>query len=202
MEIKTLHNSVSNNYCGWNDTDRAGFMRNIQTWPLQQNPDTRQIMQIEFVNKHPKWTACMALTISAGKNYKYKHHCGWFDCFWIVTNIRPAPYGRRHVVSSAVSLAGVTRRRRSRLSPASKRCRLPRTGIKPAFCRYQQGKLVLKNARWSNLTQSCPRVTFLGPDPTRRNVDPTRPDPRLPTKSLTRPDPRPDPSPYVKFLME
>ena len=41
----------------------------------------------------------------------------------------------------------------------------------------------------------CPRVTFLGPDPTRRNVDPTRPDPRLPTKSLTRPDPRRDLSP-------
>ena len=34
--------------------------------------------------------------------------------------------------------------------------------------------------------QSCPRVTFLGPDPTRQNVDPTRPYPRLLTKSLTR----------------
>ena len=42
--------------------------------------------------------------------------------------------------------------------------------------------------------QSCPRVTFLGPDPTRRNVDPTRPDPRLPSIGLTRPDPRPDSS--------
>ena len=51
--------------------------------------------------------------------------------------------------------------------------------------------------------QSCPRVTFLGPDPTRRNVDPTRPDPRLPTKSLTRPDLRLDPSPpYVHSLIE
>ena len=40
------------------------------------------------------------------------------------------------------------------------------------------------------LCQSCPRVTFLGPDPTRWNVDPTRPDPRLLTKfwpDLTRP---------------
>ena len=44
-------------------------------------------------------------------------------------------------------------------------------------------------------SQSCPRVTFHGPDPTRQNVDPTLPDPRLLTKSLTQPDPRPDPSP-------
>ena len=43
--------------------------------------------------------------------------------------------------------------------------------------------------------QSCPRVTFLGRDPTRRNVDPTRPDPRLLTKSLTRPEPATIPSP-------
>ena len=47
--------------------------------------------------------------------------------------------------------------------------------------------------------QSCPRVTFLGPDPTQRNLDPTgRPDRRLPTKvwpDPTRPDPtRPDPT--------
>ena len=45
-----------------------------------------------------------------------------------------------------------------------------------------------------SVTQSCPRVTFLGPDPTyptRRNVDPTQPDPQLLTKILTRPDPRP-----------
>ena len=50
------------------------------------------------------------------------------------------------------------------------------------------------------LAQSCPRVTFLGPDPTRRNVDPTRPDPRSLTKSLTRPDPRPDPTPICKVF--
>ena len=42
--------------------------------------------------------------------------------------------------------------------------------------------------------QSCPRVTFLGPDQTRRS------DPRLPTKSLTRPDPRPDPCPICKVF--
>ena len=29
------------------------------------------------------------------------------DCLWIVTHIRHAPYGRRHVVPSAVSLADV-----------------------------------------------------------------------------------------------
>ena len=34
--------------------------------------------------------------------------------------------------------------------------------------------------------QSCPRATFLGPDPAKR-----WPDPRLPTESLTRPDPTP-----------
>ena len=54
---------------------------------------------------------------------------------------------------------------------------------------------------WSmhDAAQSCPRVTFLGPDPTRRNLDPTRPDPRLQTKSLTRPDPTRGPTlpPYV-----
>ena len=34
-----------------------------------------------------------------------------------------------------------------------------------------------KKQRWARLvhvSQSCPRVTFLGPDSTRRNVDPTR----------------------------
>ena len=57
----------------------------------------------------------------------------------------------------------------------------------------------MKKSAWdgeTNIYHSCPRVTFLGPDPTR--PDPTRPgktltrpDPRLPTKSLTRPDPPP-----------
>ena len=37
--------------------------------------------------------------------------------------------------------------------------------------------------------QSCPRVIFLGPDPTRPGETSTRPDPRLLTKILTRPDP-------------
>ena len=46
--------------------------------------------------------------------------------------------------------------------------------------------------------QSCPRVPFLGPDPTRRNLDPTRPDPTRdcwqkvwpdPTRSAVRPFP-------------
>ena len=46
-----------------------------------------------------------------------------------------------------------------------------------------------------NVLQSCPRVTFLGPDPTQPGKTLTRPDPQLPTKRLTRPDPRPDPSP-------
>ena len=40
--------------------------------------------------------------------------------------------------------------------------------------------------------QSCPRVTFLGPDPTRRNVDPTRPAIADTNSDPTRPDPRPD----------
>ena len=40
--------------------------------------------------------------------------------------------------------------------------------------------------------QSCPRVTFFGPDPTRRNVDPTDPTrPAIANKSLTLPDPTP-----------
>ena len=40
------------------------------------------------------------------------------------------------------------------------------------------------------LTQSCPRVTFLGPDPTRRYVDPTRPAKIRQNRDPTRPDPR------------
>ena len=43
---------------------------------------------------------------------------------------------------------------------------------------------------------SCPRVTFLGPDPTRRNViDPTRPE-------STRPDPAgpSDPWTTVRYI--
>ena len=43
------------------------------------------------------------------------------------------------------------------------------------------------------LVQSCPQVTLLGLDLTRQNVDPTRPDPRLPTKRLTQPVPTPPP---------
>ena len=45
------------------------------------------------------------------------------------------------------------------------------------------------------MTQSCPRVTFLGPDPTRRNVDPTRPAIANNKSDPTRSDPQPDPSP-------
>ena len=49
----------------------------------------------------------------------------------------------------------------------------------------------------SGMVQSCPRVTFLWtrPDPTRRNVDPTRPAIADKKSDPTRPDPRPDPSP-------
>ena len=39
-----------------------------------------------------------------------------------------APYGSRHVVPVAVSLAGVKRHRWSRFSPACTRCRLPWAG--------------------------------------------------------------------------
>ena len=48
-----------------------------------------------------------------------------------------------------------------------------------------------KKQQHFKVPQSCPRVTFLGPDPTRPAETLTRPDPtrRLPTKSLTRPDP-------------
>ena len=71
-------------------------------------------------------------------NYKYKHHCDHdvpLGC--------PAPYERRHVVPSAVSLAGMY------ASPAKEtgsRCRVSvarsNDPTKPAFCRYRQGKLV------------------------------------------------------------
>ena len=40
--------------------------------------------------------------------------------------------------------------------------------------------------------QSCPRATFLGPDPKKRWPEPTRP--AIAEKSLTLPD-RPDPPP-------
>ena len=45
------------------------------------------------------------------------------------------------------------------------------------------------------MPQSCPQVTFLGPDPTRRNVDSTRPAIADKKSDPTRPDPLPDPSP-------
>ena len=53
----------------------------------------------------------------------------------------------------------------------------------------------IKNA-WNIITmfhQSCPRVTFLGPDPTRRNVDPTRPATADKKSDQTRPAARPFP---------
>ena len=40
--------------------------------------------------------------------------------------------------------------------------------------------------------QSCPRVTFLGPEPTRRNIDPTRLTIADKKFDPTCPDPRPD----------
>ena len=49
------------------------------------------------------------------------------------------------------------------------------------------------------VTQSCPRVTFLGPDPAKRWPDPTR-DCRQKSDGLTRPDPRPDPFPICTIF--
>ena len=59
------------------------------------------------------------------------------------------------------------------------------------------------NPSHSSLLQSCPRVTFLGPDPTRPGETLTRPDPQLLTKSLTRPDPTRGPTlpQYVQYLI-
>ena len=51
------------------------------------------------------------------------------------------------------------------------------------------------------LFQSCPRVTFLELDPKRRNFDPTRTDPRLPTNSTTRPPHMRPLSPYVLYYV-
>ena len=51
-----------------------------------------------------------------------------------------------------------------------------------SFMLVQQHKTVFRQI------QSCPSVTLLGLDTNRQNVDPTRSDPRLPTKSLTRAD--------------
>ena len=53
--------------------------------------------------------------------------------------------------------------------------------------------------------QSCPRVTFLGPDPTRpdptrRNVDPTRPAIADKMSDPTRPAARPFPHIYILQL--
>ena len=44
---------------------------------------------------------------------------------------------------------------------------------------------------------SCPRVSFLGPDSTRQNVDPTRPSIADQKSESTRPDPSPYPSPMA-----
>ena len=40
------------------------------------------------------------------------------------------------------------------------------------------------------MDQSCPRVPFLGPDPTRRNIDPTRDYQQKVWPDPTRPDPQ------------
>ena len=51
-----------------------------------------------------------------------------------------------------------------------------------------------------SLTQSCPRVTFLGPDPTRQNVDPTRPAIADQKSDPTRPAARSFPHMYSIYL--
>ena len=52
-----------------------------------------------------------------------------------------------------------------------------------------------------NPTQSCPRVTFLGPDPTRGNVDPTRDCRQKVWPDPTPPPTRPPPPPSALSLM-
>ena len=55
-----------------------------------------------------------------------KKFVNWRHCVKLGSHV---PYVHRHVVPSAVSLAGVnTRHRQSRLSTACKRCPLPRAG--------------------------------------------------------------------------
>ena len=48
--------------------------------------------------------------------------------------------------------------------------------------------------------QSCPRVTFLGLDPTRRNVDPTQPAIADKKSDPTRPATRPFPNMFILQL--
>ena len=51
------------------------------------------------------------------------------------------------------------------------------------------------------LDQSCPRVTFFEPDPTRRNVDPTRPAIADKKSDPTRPAARPFPNMYNYWII-
>ena len=53
---------------------------------------------------------------------------------------------------------------------------------------------------WFCPYQSCPRITFLGPDPAKRWPDPTQRNPRLLTISLTRPAARPFPHKLCAFF--
>ena len=53
----------------------------------------------------------------------------------------------------------------------------------------RDGPVAAEHWRIEGRLQSCPRATFLGPDPTRQNVDPTRPAIADPKSDPTRPDP-------------
>ena len=59
------------------------------------------------------------------------------DCLWIVTHFRHAPYGRRHFVPSAVSLAAVYA---SPAKPALNGVESVAGSHGPAFCRYRNWK--------------------------------------------------------------
>ena len=71
-----------------------------------------------------------------------------------------------------------------------------------------QTKWVINLSKLGSLwmpSQSCPRVTFLGPDPTWPGKTWTRPDPTRDCRQKvwpdpTRPDPRSDPSPICTFF--
>ena len=79
------------------------------------------------------------------------------DCLWIFTHICHTSYGRRHVVPSAVLLAGIYTPQ-AKLVLAGMYALPAPTGRQTIFCRYRQGKLVTKyyyRHVWILLNKNC-----------------------------------------------
>ena len=96
---------------------------------------------------------------------------------------------------------------RSRVAPVQVP-RLPNCGLLCSCGKAMKTLMFLLTKQWKlvpQLAQSCPRVTFLGPDPTRPDPAKRWPDPNRPAiadqnSDPNRPDLWPDPSPICTIV--